>query len=45
MVSVEALSDSFEKLSTDEIHVNIVHKAVITTESDVLLASASTQLL
>ncbi|MFL2602189.1 MAG: translation initiation factor IF-2 [Flavobacteriaceae bacterium] len=40
--SVEALSDSFEKLSTDEIHVNIVHKAVgAITESDVLLASAS----
>ena len=40
--SVEALSDSFEKLSTDEIHVNIVHKAVgAITESDVLLAAAS----
>ncbi len=40
--SVEALSDSFEKLSTDEIHINIVHKAVgAITESDVLLASAS----
>ena len=40
--SVEALSDSFQKLSTDEIHVNIVHKAVgAITESDVLLASAS----
>ena len=40
--SVEALSDSFEKLSTDEIHVNMVHKAVgAITESDVLLASAS----
>ena len=40
--SVEALSDSFQKLSTDEIHINIVHKAVgAITESDVLLASAS----
>ena len=24
--SVEALSDSFQKLSTDEVHINIVHK-------------------
>lgn len=40
--SVEALSDSLLKLSTEEIHVNIVHKAVgQITESDVLLASAS----
>jgi len=40
--SVEALSDSFEKLSTEEIQVNIIHKAVgAITESDVLLASAS----
>ena len=40
--SVEALTDSFQKLSTDEIHVNIIHKAVgAITESDVLLASAS----
>lgn len=40
--SVEALSDSFSKLSTDEIQVNIIHKAVgAITESDVLLASAS----
>ena len=40
--SVEALTDSFQKLSTEEIHVNIIHKAVGTiTESDVLLASAS----
>ena len=40
--SVEALSDSFQKLSSDEIHINIVHKAVgAITESDVLLASAS----
>jgi len=40
--SVEALTDSFQKLSTDEIHINIIHKAVgAITESDVLLASAS----
>ena len=40
--SVEALTDSFQKLSTDEILVNIIHKAVgAITESDVLLASAS----
>lgn len=40
--SVEALSDSFEELSTEEIQVNIIHKGVgAITESDVLLASAS----
>lgn len=40
--SVEALTDSFQKLSSDEIHINIIHKAVgPITESDVLLASAS----
>ena len=40
--SVEALSDSLLKLSTDEIQVNIVHKGVgQISESDVLLASAS----
>ena len=40
--SVEALVDSFQKLSTEEIHINIIHKAVgAITESDVLLASAS----
>ncbi len=40
--SVEALTDSFQKLSTDEIQINIIHKAVgPITESDVLLASAS----
>lgn len=40
--SVEALSDSFLKLSTEEIQVNIIHKGVgAITESDVLLASAS----
>lgn len=40
--SIEALSDSLQKLSTPEIQVNIIHKAVgAVTESDVLLASAS----
>jgi translation initiation factor IF-2 len=40
--SVEALSDSLQKLSTDEVAVNVVHKAVgQITESDVLLATAS----
>jgi translation initiation factor IF-2 len=40
--SVEALTDSFQKLSTPEIQVNIIHKGVgAITESDVLLASAS----
>jgi len=40
--SIEALSDSLIKLSTDEIQVNVKHKAVgQISESDVLLASAS----
>ncbi len=40
--SVEALTDSLQKLSTEEINVNIIHKGVgAITESDVLLASAS----
>lgn len=40
--SVEALTDSLENLSTDKIHINIIHRAVgQITESDVLLASAS----
>ncbi len=40
--SVEALSDSLEKLSTEEIMVNVIFKAVgQITERDVLLASAS----
>ncbi|WPP48400.1 translation initiation factor IF-2 [Catalinimonas niigatensis] len=40
--SVEALSDSLLKLSTEEVQVNIIHKAVgQISESDVLLASAS----
>jgi translation initiation factor IF-2 len=40
--SVEALSDSLQKLSIESLQVNIVHKAVgQITESDVLLATAS----
>ncbi len=40
--SVEALSDMLERLSTEEIQVNILHKGVgQITESDVLLATAS----
>lgn len=40
--SVEALSDSLQKLSTDEIIVSVVHKGVgQISESDVLLATAS----
>ncbi len=40
--SVEALSDSLLKLSTDEIVINIIHKGVgQISESDVLLATAS----
>jgi len=40
--SVEALSDSLQKLSTEEIAISVVLKAVgAITESDVLLATAS----
>ena len=40
--SVEALSDSFLKLSTEEIQINVIHKSVgQISENDVLLASAS----
>lgn len=40
--SIEALSDSLQKLSTDQIQVNIILKAVgQITESDVMLAAAS----
>ncbi len=40
--SIEALSDSLLKLSTEEIQVNVIHKAVgAISESDVDLASAS----
>lgn len=40
--SIEALSDALLKLSTKEVQVNVIHKAVgAITESDILLASAS----
>jgi len=40
--SIEALADSLIKLSTDEIQVNVIHKAVgQIVESDIMLASAS----
>ena len=40
--SIEALSDSLIKLSTDEVKVNVLHKAVgAISESDVTLAAAS----
>ena len=40
--SVEALSDELLKLSTEEVQVNVIHKAVgAITESDIVLASAS----
>jgi translation initiation factor IF-2 len=40
--SVEALSDSFSKLSSEQIQINIIHKGVgAITETDVMLASAS----
>ena len=40
--SIEALSDSLIKLSTPEVQVNVIHKAVgAITESDVTLAAAS----
>jgi len=44
--SIEALSDSLIKLSTDEVHVNVIHKAVgAISESDVLLAAASNAII
>lgn len=44
--SVEALTDSLQKLSTEEIAVNVVHKAVgQISEADVTLASASDAIL
>lgn len=40
--SVEALSDSIQRLSNNEVKVDIIHRGVgVITESDVLLASAS----
>ena len=44
--SIEALSDSLIKLSNEEIHVNVIHKAVgAISESDVLLATASNAII
>ena len=44
--SVEALSDSLLKLSTQQVQVNVIHKSVgAITESDVLLASASNAII
>jgi translation initiation factor IF-2 len=44
--SVEALSDSLIKLSTPEIQVNVIHKAVgQISESDILLAAASNAII
>ena len=44
--SVEALSDSLIKLSTNNVQVNVIHKSVgQVTESDVLLASASNAII
>lgn len=44
--SIEALSDSLIKLSTEEVHVNVIHKAVgAISESDVLLAAASNAII
>jgi len=40
--SIEALGDSLLKLSTDQIHLNVIHKSVgQISDSDVMLASAS----
>ena len=44
--SVEALSDSLIKLSTEQVRVNVIHKAVgAISESDVILAEASDAVL
>ena len=44
--SIEALSDSLIKLSTEEFHVNVIHKAVgAISESDVMLAVASNAII
>ncbi|MFP4060679.1 MAG: translation initiation factor IF-2 [Bacteroidales bacterium] len=44
--SIEALSDSLIKLSTNEIQVNVIHKAVgAITETDVMLAAASNAII
>jgi len=44
--SVEALSDSLQKLSTENIQVNVIHKAVgAISDSDILLAAASNAII
>ena len=44
--SIEALSDSLLKLSTEKIQVNIIHKSVgAISETDVMLASASNAII
>jgi len=44
--SVEALTDSLLKLTTEKVQVNVIHKSVgQVTESDVLLASASNAII
>jgi translation initiation factor IF-2 len=44
--SIEALSDSLIKLSTEEIQINVIHKAVgQISESDVMLATASNAII
>lgn len=44
--SIEALSDSLIRLSTEEIQVNVIHKGVgAISESDVVLASASSAII
>ena len=44
--SIEALSDSLIRLSTEEIQVNVIHKGVgQISESDVVLASASSAII
>ncbi len=44
--SIEALADSLLKLSTDEIQVNVIHKAVgQISEGDVMLAAASNAII
>jgi translation initiation factor IF-2 len=44
--SIEALSDALIKLSTEEIQVNVIHKAVgAISESDIMLATASNAII
>ena len=44
--SMEAIADSLIKLSTEEVQVNIIHKAVgAISESDILLAAASNAII